>query len=263
MDSTLSQFRRMNALPEREELLKYSPEEAAQLVLRLLPKNNVAFIPGDLLGGINEAGYGRDAGVERVLMEGVAYLERYGLLVEDIRRYSGTGRGRVLSRQGEELAKSSSMLTEFITSIKDPRALLHPSIIANAMPLYERGPQFFDSAISAALKSVEVSVRQTGGYNDSDLVVQLMRRAFGEGGPLRNLYNDPGEENGYRELFGGAIAVYKNSASHRYVDWRDSLSVLRILIFASELLHTVEYRTSDVLWQEAEQARNELEDGGV
>jgi hypothetical protein len=26
-------------------------------------------------------------------------------------------------------------------------------------------------------------------------------------------------------LFGGAIAVYKNSASHRYVDWRDSLSV--------------------------------------
>jgi uncharacterized protein (TIGR02391 family) len=237
-------FRQQQGLPDKEQLLAYSPEEAAQLVLKLVPKDRPAFIPGDVIRHMSDSGYGGDLEVDHALMEGVAYLERYGLLIEDLRSYTGSGRGRALSRQGRELAQSPAGLTNFIASIKDPRALLHSDITAKALPLYERGREFFDEAATAALKAVEVAVRKGGGFSESEIGVPLMRKAFGEGGPLRDPKGDPGEENGYRELFGGAIAVYKNPPSHRFVDWRDSLSVLRILILASELLHTIEERPS-------------------
>jgi len=249
-----SQFRAQQSLPEREQLLAYSPEEAAQLLIRLFPKDRPSFVPADTVRRIIDSGYGRNEDLDRVLMEGVAYLDRYGLLVGEFRAYSGSAMGRMLSRQGKELAESGTKLTDFITTITDPRALLHRDIVATALPLYERGPQFFDSAVAAGMKCVEVAVRQAGGFTDSDLGVPLMRRAFGEGGPLRNVYGDPGEENGYRELFSGAMAVYKNPPSHRYVGWRDSLSVLRILVMASELLHTVEDRISGALSHDLEQA---------
>lgn len=242
MHPTLVHFRSQQGLPEREELLNYTPEEAAHLMLRLVRKNSLAFIPGETVQAMSDGGYGRDEEVERVLMEGVAYLERYGLLVEDLRRYSGTGRGRVLSRQGKELAESESQLTGFMSGIKDPRALLHPDIIANALPIYDRGPRHFGTAVFAAFHCVEVAVRDATGLSDSDIGVNLMNRAFGSGGKLRRIDLDPGEEDGIRNLFGGAIGAFKNPSSHRKVAWNDSIGVLRSLMLASELLAIVDER---------------------
>lgn len=42
-------------------------------------------VPGEIVSFISERAYGKDRNVERVLMEGVAYLERYGLIVEELR----------------------------------------------------------------------------------------------------------------------------------------------------------------------------------
>jgi uncharacterized protein (TIGR02391 family) len=252
-----SHFRAQRGLPDRETLLAFSPEQAAELLLRLFPKERAAFVPTDTVRHIIDEGYGRSDDLDRVLMEGVSYLDRYGLLIGEIRAYGGAG--RMLSRKGKELAESGGTLAAFTTAISDQRALLHPDVIATALPLYERGPQFFDPAVAAALKCVEVAVRQVGGFSDSDVGVPLMRKAFGEGGPLRNEYGDPGEENGYRELLSGAMAVYKNPPSHRYVGWRNSVSVLRILVLASELLHTVEDRITGVLSHQMEEAIERVE----
>lgn len=254
-----SDFRARMGLPERATLLAFSPEEAAQLLLRIFPKDRASFVPADTVRHIVDEGYGRSEDIDRVLMEGVAYLDRYGLLVGEFRAYSGSAMGRMLSRKGKELAESGGNLAALTTAIADQRALLHPDVIATALPLYERGPQFFDSAVAAAMKCVEVAVRQAGGFSDSDLGVLMMRHAFGEGGPLRNEYGDPGEENGYRELFSGAMAVYKNPPSHRYVGWRDSVSVLRILVFAGELLHTVEDRIDGALSRQMKEAVEDVE----
>lgn len=237
-----TQYRTHNQLPDKSDLLQYTPEEAARLVLRLFPTDRRGFIPGETVSATSDNGYGRDEQVERVLMEGIAYLERYGLLVEELRSYSGTGRGRTLSRLGKELLQSSAQLTEFITSIKDPRSLLHPDITANALPLYERGPQHFDSAVTAAFKCVEVAVRSAAALPLSEVGRDLMNKAFGPTGKLRVKDAVESEEDGVRSLFVGAIRFFRNPPSHREVEWRDSASVLRRLIFASELLHIVEER---------------------
>lgn len=242
-EGMFTQYRTQNRLPEKDELVRYSPEEAARLVLRLFPTDRRGFIPGEAVSATSDNGYGRDEQVERVLMEGVAYLERYGLLIEELRSYSGTGRGRTLSRLGRELQQSSAQLTEFFTSIKDPRSLLHLDIIADALPLFERGPQHFDSAVSAAFKRVEMTVRSAAGLPSSEVGWDLMNKAFGPRGKLRIKDAVASEEDGIQRLFVGAVQAFRNPPAHREVEWRDSASVLRRLIFASELLHIVEERS--------------------
>src|ERR1700729_205690 len=124
-------FREQHGLPEKETLLSYSPEEAAQLLIRFFPKDRASFVPADTVRQLIDNGYGRSEDLDRVLMEGVAYLDRYGLLVGEFRAYSGSAMGRMLSRQGIEFAKADAKLTEFFTNIKDPRSLLHPDVVAH------------------------------------------------------------------------------------------------------------------------------------
>jgi hypothetical protein len=48
------QFRAQNSLPERDDLLRYTPEEAGRLVLRFKAYKG-AFVPGDILGHIGRS----------------------------------------------------------------------------------------------------------------------------------------------------------------------------------------------------------------
>jgi uncharacterized protein (TIGR02391 family) len=238
----LSAFRKQNGWPEPEQLLDYSPSEAGQFLLGFLLQQKQGFAAGDEVHSISDRGYGRHSGVERVLLEGLAFLERQGLVVSEFRRYSGTTLGRILSREGEDVAKSATRLSDFLARISDPRDLLHPEIRASALSLYERGQKYFEAAVFQAFKTVEVAVREAAGLTHDHLGVKMMRRVFGPGGELRDGNAEPGEEDGVRDLFAGAIAVYKNPPSHRNVEWTDSVSVLRALFLASELMHIVEVR---------------------
>jgi uncharacterized protein (TIGR02391 family) len=240
------QFRTSNNLPDRDRLLEYSPEGAALLVIRFFGAYGRAFVPGDVLGNISDQAYGRDPEVERVLMEGVAYLERYGLMVEETRTYSSTGRGRQLSREGIALAKSPHLFETFIAHFKDPRSLLHPEITAKALPHFDKGADHFDTAVFTAFKSVEVAVRTAAAMPATDIGVPLMNRAFGANGPLRDPNSEQGEAEGIRNLFAGAIAAYKNPSSHRHVGQQDAKRALNALVLASELLYTVDERRSQL-----------------
>jgi uncharacterized protein (TIGR02391 family) len=237
------QFRMQNALPERDVFLRMSPEGAARICLRLFSNYRGAFIPGDAVSNISDKGYGRDLDVERVLMEGVAYLERYGFVVEELRSYSGSGRGRQLSRSGREASQSPAKLETILLASKDMRVLLHPDIVARALPDFDRGEDSFETAIFNAFKRVEVAVRTVGKLQDDLIGVQLMNRAFGKDGPLRDVNADPGEQDGLRNLFAGAIAVYKNPSSHRDTGQRAADRTIYALILASELLTIVETRS--------------------
>ena len=97
------------------------------------------------------------------------------------------------------------------------------------------------TAVFEAFKEVEVAVRKTGGYADTDLGVSLMRKAFGDKGPLTDLKQPLAEQEARAHLFAGAIGSYKNPGSHRNVDFTAE-EAAEVIIFASHLLRIVNSR---------------------
>jgi uncharacterized protein (TIGR02391 family) len=73
----------------------------------------------------------------------------------------------------------------------------------------------YELAAFAAMREVEIRVRELSGADSSLLGVNLMRKSFGEGGKLADPELDPGERVGIMELFAGAIGTFKNPPSHR------------------------------------------------
>ena len=71
----------------------------------------------------------------------------------------------------------------------------------------------------AAMREVEIRVRELSGAGSSLVGVKLMREVFREGGKLANPDLDLGERVGVMELFAGAIGTIKNPPSHRQVDY--------------------------------------------
>ena len=243
MQQDFEHFRLAHNLPAQDDLIAMDPKDAARIMLReFVTVGRDAFIPSEVVGSLSDHGYGRDTTVEGVLMEGVAYLEHYALIVEDIRTYSNTGRGRRLSRQGKALANNPGQYETYITRFKDPRTLLHPTIVAESLPHFDRGPVDYDTAVFSAFKAVEVAVRDASAADSSTIGTDLMNKAFGPTGPLRDSSADKGEEEGMRHLFGGAIGVFKNPSSHRKVGLTDAKRVFNALCLASELLYMVEER---------------------
>jgi hypothetical protein len=87
------------------------------------------------------------------------------------------------------------------------------------------------SAVRDAFTTVEISVREAGGFSIDDYGTDLMRKAFHEQtGPLTD-QNLPRAE---RESF------YKNPQSHRKVTIEDLREAQRQVLQASHLLHIVD-----------------------
>ena len=80
----------------------------------------------------------------------------------------------------------------------------------------------YETAAFAAMKAVEVAVRNTASYSNEDIGVKLMRKAFKPGaGPLCDESAEPAEQQAMADLFAGAIGAFKNPASHRTVQFED------------------------------------------
>ncbi|WP_456738299.1 MULTISPECIES: TIGR02391 family protein [unclassified Bradyrhizobium] len=77
-------------------------------------------------------------------------------------------------------------------------------------------PSEFDVAAFVAMKVVEVYVRDAGGFQNSDIGQDLMRRAFHEDkGPLTDPAAERSERQARSALFAGAIGCCENPHSHR------------------------------------------------
>jgi uncharacterized protein (TIGR02391 family) len=95
-------------------------------------------------------------------------------------------------------------------------------------------------AAFAAMREVEIRVRERAGAPESEIGVKLMRAAFRDGGPLRRPDHDAGEENARMELFAGAIGLFKNPSSHREVDYSDPVVATEIILLADLLLRLLD-----------------------
>lgn len=99
----------------------------------------------------------------------------------------------------------------------------------------------YELAAFAAMRQIEIRVRQMSGDGDSLIGVKLMRQAFKpDGGALVDETLDPGEQTGLMELFAGAIGTFKNPPSHRQVDYDDPTEASEVVLLADLLMRLLD-----------------------
>jgi uncharacterized protein (TIGR02391 family) len=96
---------------------------------------------------------------------------------------------------------------------------IHPLIEREARPQFLIGK--YELGVFAAMKAVEIRVRQLGGFGDDLVGVDLMNRALGPAGPLTDQAASGGEKEGMRAIFAGSYAVLRNPSGHREVIYDD------------------------------------------
>ena len=98
----------------------------------------------------------------------------------------------------------------------------------------------YELAAFAAMREVEIRVRELSGADSSLLGVKLMRKSFGDNGKLADPTLDPGERVGIMELFAGAIGTFKNPPSHRQVDYADPTEASEVVLLADLLMRLLD-----------------------
>jgi uncharacterized protein (TIGR02391 family) len=191
----------------------------------------------------NESGYSsRQNEVEHVLMEAWGWLESEGFLVRD----GSTNDSFFLSRRAQQL-KSRGDVDAYRKGSLLPKGQLHELIAAKVYPAFLRGE--YDTAVFQAFREVEIAVRGAGSFRAEDYGSDLMRDAFrpvnrpekpvAKPGPLTDTTLPVAEQEGMANLFAGAIALYKNPQSHRYVP-TEPIDAAEVIVFASHLLRMVD-----------------------
>ena len=119
-----------------------------------------------------------------------------------------------------------------------PEHELHPLIAQKVWSVFLQGD--YDPAVFQAFKQVEVAVRNVGNYEDADIGVPLMRKAFhADTGNLTNPNQQPAEQEAIGHLFAGAMGYCRNSLAHREVNLTAEEAV-EMIFLASYLLRIVD-----------------------
>lgn len=98
----------------------------------------------------------------------------------------------------------------------------------------------YELAAIAALREVEIRVRELAGASESDIGVRLMGEAFKLGGVLHDPSLEKGESEAIMALFRGAIGVFKNPSSHRQVEFEDPTEASEVILLADLLLRMLD-----------------------
>lgn len=115
---------------------------------------------------------------------------------------------------------------------------LHPRLEQRARRQFVLGE--FEAAALIAMREVEIAVREKARLDDAIYGVKLMNDAFADDGPLVDPDALRAERQGLQSLFGGAIAVFKNPASHRRVEFDDPTDAVEVVLFADLLLRMID-----------------------
>ena len=235
-------------VPDPDDVLALSPRELAGKLIPILRKcdepinvpHAIALIPAAMPPPLDVDGYPEDRcnEIRDALWNAFEWLANHGF-IERTDQYAKLGWIVKLSNEAKKIKSEADFQTLMLwRSINED--MLHPKIAKKAVDLLARGEHA--DAISFAMRSVEIAVRDACEFGDETFGVNLMQEAFGEEGSLRNHKANKGEENGLRSLFMGAIGAYKNPHSHKDVPVEDVVEALTIVMFASHLLRTVDSR---------------------
>ncbi len=187
--------------------------------------------------GIGMPGYGQQAPAIRALAEAWSWLHARSLVAQDPGQSSSdsifvTRRGTEVLEKGLEWLRATEQL---------PSDLL-PQLDVEARPHFTRGD--LDMAVFAAMRLVEVRLREAAGLSTSLLGVKLVQEAFKQGGPLHDDQMEPAESVAVMNLFAGAIGLFKNPSSHREVDYTDPSEAAEAIVLADLLLRILRKRST-------------------
>jgi uncharacterized protein (TIGR02391 family) len=187
-------------------------------------------------------GYGRNSPAIPALQEAWGWLYTSGLVARDFDQTESsaflvTRLGRRVLSEGIEVAR-----------VHDRLAMeLHPKVEAKVRRQFFMGE--YELACFAAMKLVEVRVRELAGMSDSTLGVKLMIDAFSPSapGPLCDPSMDGGEAVARMNLFAGAIGLFKNPTSHRDVRFDDPVEAAEVILFADLLMRILDRVEAEVV----------------
>ncbi len=163
------------------------------------------------------------------------WLHNNGLVMED--RFDQSGLHSIkVTRLGRAVAQSGDLAR--LRASARLNVDLHPALESKVRPQFLMGD--YEMAAFAAMKAVEVHVREMAGLPASAIGVKLMRTAFGPGGRLCDTSLDEGEQSARRELFSGAIGTIKNPTSHREVQYDDPTEASEAVLLADLLMRILD-----------------------
>jgi uncharacterized protein (TIGR02391 family) len=230
-------------IPRAEEALALPLDELAMRVLQHFA--NGGDVNRHNLTNVNAwTDHGSGRALEQMmyaLAEAYDWLDRQGLVARD--PASGGSEWGFVTRLGHQVLQDRRGLA----ALRAGRRLevdLHPSIAQTARRQFLLGE--YDLAIIAALRQVEVRVRELSGASDSDIGMKLMADAFKPGGRLHDPNMDKGEAEATMALFRGAIGTFKNPVSHRPVEYDDPTLAAEVLFLADLLLRMLDRMSAEL-----------------
>jgi uncharacterized protein (TIGR02391 family) len=178
-------------------------------------------------------GYGDNEAARKAIDEALQWLTNRGMVAKLLKDSSGNG--IFITRWGHEALK---MKPEDIKAVERLQENLHPLIQNKVRRQFLLGE--YENAIFVGMKAIEVRVRKLGGFTNSDVGADLLKKAFRAGGPLADPSAPPGEVDGTMALFWGAYAVLRNPSGHREVSFDDVTEASEAVMTASLLMRILD-----------------------
>jgi uncharacterized protein (TIGR02391 family) len=168
---------------------------------------------------------------QRAMQEGWDWLRTSGLLSLADPKQQGSDFAFV-TRMGEAALEDGGSAR--LAAQRRLGVDMHPLITGRVRQQFVLGE--YELAAIAALREVEIRVRELAGASESDIGVRLMGEAFKPSSVLHDPSLDKGESEAIMALFRGAIGVFKNPSSHRQVEFDDPTEASEMILLADLLL---------------------------
>lgn len=226
--------------PSTDEILELPTDELAIRLLARLARGSQRHIHRGNLTPSNQAlGVGindQTPSVWAAIGEAYDWLMYHGLLAH----YTGRENSdfAYVTKRGKQLLEEPHPL-RVVKAAKRMDLDLHPLIARRVRSQFILSE--YESAVLLAFREVEIRVRDLGGFDNSQVGVPLMQKAFSlSGGPLLDETLEGGEQQATMFLFAGAIGAFKNPSSHRQVDYGDATVAAEAVLLADLLLRILD-----------------------
>lgn len=115
---------------------------------------------------------------------------------------------------------------------------LHPMIVSRCRVSFET--EQYDLAIFNAIKIVEAEIRRRISADADDVGVDLISKAMSPKSPKLVFSDVSAEKEAAHSLYRGAVGIFKNPLSHRFIDINDPVKTFEVLSFASHLMRMLD-----------------------